>query len=144
MKWDKRFFKLAEEISLWSKDPSTKIGAIIVNEKHQILAQGYNGFPRGIKDTPDIYANRELKYKYTVHAEANAIFNAIHSGSNIIGASIYIFGLPICHECAKIIIQCGIKEVNITSPAIPRWNESSDLAKKMLTEAKINLRELTI
>ena len=74
-KWDIRYMQLAEQISTWSKDPTSKIGAVAVGDKGQVLAQGYNGFPRSIKDD-ERYNNRTIKYKYIVHSEMNAIFNA--------------------------------------------------------------------
>jgi dCMP deaminase len=136
-KWDKRFLEIAKDVSLWSKDPSTKIGAEVVGNQRQIISQGYNGFPRGVKDLPERYENRELKYKYVVHAEANAIFNALHNGSNLKDATIYIHGLPVCHECAKAVIQSGIKRVVINSKPSERWVDSVELAKQMFSEAGV-------
>ncbi len=75
-KWDKRYISLAREISKWSKDPSSKIGAVAVGSQGQVLAQGYNGFPRGIKDSKARYIDRPTKYKYIVHAEMNEIYTA--------------------------------------------------------------------
>jgi dCMP deaminase len=110
-KWDKRFIELAYEISKWSVDPSRKIGAVIVNQKNMIVSTGWNGFPRGIADTEERYLNREIKYKYIVHAEANAIYNATYNGINLDGCTLYVYGLPVCSECAKAIIQVGIRRV---------------------------------
>ena len=86
-KWDLRYLKLAEEVSSWSKDPSSKIGAIAVGNKGQVLAQGYNGFPRGVIDKPEYYLDRETKYKYVVHAEMNVIYNATYNGVSLDGAT---------------------------------------------------------
>ena len=110
-KWDKRYIGLAKEIAKWSKDPSKQIGAVAIGDKGQVLAQGYNGFPRGIEDTQERYDNREEKYKYVVHAEMNCIYNATYNGVSLEGATIYISGLPVCSECAKGLIQVGIKRV---------------------------------
>ena len=96
IKWNKRYAELAKQIAGWSKDPSRKIGAVAVGDKGQLLAQGYNGFPRGIKDTDERLNNREEKYKYVVHAEMNVIYNASHSGVSLDGADLYVYGLPIC------------------------------------------------
>ena len=74
-KWDYRFIKLAKEIASWSKDPSTQVGAIAVNEK-RIIATGYNGFPEGIEDDEERLKNREIKLTYMIHAEKNLIYNA--------------------------------------------------------------------
>ena len=79
-KWDKRYLELARHISEWSKDPSTKIGAIAIGDHGQVLSQGYNGFPRGINDDTFRLTVREVKYKYIVHAEMNAIYNASFNG----------------------------------------------------------------
>lgn len=139
IKWNKRYAELAKQISGWSKDPSRKIGAVAVGDKGQLLAQGYNGFPRGIKDTDERLNNREEKYKYVVHAEMNVIYNASHSGVSLDGADLYVYGLPICSECAKGIIQVGIKQVFIlTEEEIPPiWVESWERTRLMFKEAGI-------
>ena len=84
-KWYKRYLNLAKEVSTWSKDPNTKVGAVVVGSKGQILSQGYNGFPRGIKDTNDRLNDREKKYKFVVHAEQNCIYNATLNGVSLDG-----------------------------------------------------------
>ena len=138
IKWHKRFLEIAKEVSTWSKDPSSKIGAVIVDSNtKQIISQGYNGFPRGIVDSIEILNNRELKYKYVIHAEINAIFNALYNGSSVKGSTIYVHGLPVCSECAKAIIQTGIKHVVYDSKPKEQWKESSDFALKLLSEANI-------
>jgi len=136
-KWKKRYLKIASEVATWSKDPSTKVGAIIVGTKGQIIANGFNGFPRGIEDSTVRLNDRPLKYKYTIHAEANAIYNAIHNGASTVGASIFVSGLPVCSECAKAIIQCGIIEVCSDSVATERWKESCSHAFSMFDEVSI-------
>ena len=110
-KWDIRYLQLAENIASWSKDPSTQIGAIAVGTKGQVLAQGYNGFPRGVEDRVEYYEDRETKYKYVVHAEMNVIYNATYNGVSLDGATLYVTGLPVCSDCAKGVIQVGIKRV---------------------------------
>ena len=92
-KWDTRFMKLAREISTWSKDPSSKIGAVIVNDERRILATGYNGFPKGIEDTEERLNDRDQKYPLIVHAEMNALMNALYSGVSVKDATIYVYGL---------------------------------------------------
>lgn len=138
MEWNKRYMNLAKEVSTWSKDPSSQIGAVAIGSKGQVLSQGYNGFPRGIKDTEYRLNNREIKYKHVVHAEMNCIFNATYTGVSLDGASMYVYGLPICTECAKGIIQVGIKKVymnNIEKPE--RWKASIEDAQNMFDEAKV-------
>jgi len=137
----KRYMGLAKEISTWSKDPSSKIGAVAVGSKGQVLAQGYNGFPRGIKDEEDRYLNKELKYSYVVHAEMNCIYNATYNGTCLDGTSLFVYGLPVCSDCAKGIIQVGIKLVAVRYPHenIPeKWEESWNLTKDMFDEAGVN------
>lgn len=115
-KWDIRFMRLAREIATWSKDPSSKIGAVIVNDDRRILATGYNGFPRGIADNDDRLNDREQKYAMIVHAELNALMNALYSGVSVKGATLYVYGLPICSDCTKSVIQSGIERVVLTDP----------------------------
>lgn len=139
--WHGRYIRLAKEVATWSKDPSTKIGAVIIGNKGQIISQGFNGFPRGITDLPERYEDRPTKYKYVVHAEANAIYNAIHNGANTNGATIYVTGLPVCHECAKAIIQTGIAKVVMdTQPYETTWKESGELSIAMMQEAGIEIK----
>jgi dCMP deaminase len=138
-KWTRRYLDIAGEVSKWSKDPSVKVGAVAVGTKGQILSQGYNGFPRGVKDTADRYENREEKYKYVVHGEMNAIYNACHSGASLDGATLYVTGLPVCSECAKGIIQVGIKRVIMEYPKdIPdRWRNSMKTTSQMFKESGV-------
>jgi dCMP deaminase len=137
-KWNKRYLALAEQISTWSKDPSRQIGCVAVGDKGQVLAQGYNGFPRGIKDSPEIYNNRELKYKYIVHAEMNTIFNASYNGVSLDGATLYVHGLPCCSDCAKGIVQVGIKQIFMNKQDVPdTWQTSWDLSQSMFDAAGI-------
>ena len=138
-KWTRRYLDMAKEVATWSKDPSKQIGAIAVGDKGQILSQGYNGFPRGVKDTNNRYEVREEKYKYVVHGEMNAIYNACNSGVSLSGATLYVHGLPVCSECAKGIIQVGIKKVIMEYPKdIPDfWRNSMQLTKQMFQEASV-------
>ncbi len=139
-KWDKRYLALAKEVSTWSKDPSTQVGAVTVGQKKEVLSQGFNGFPRGIEDSDERYSDRPTKYKFVVHAEMNAIYNATYSGVSLDGATLYVYGLPICSECAKGIIQVGIKKVVVEkAKELDNWNESVELSKKMFDEAGVAL-----
>ncbi|SMN16303.1 dCMP deaminase [uncultured Candidatus Thioglobus sp.] len=139
-KWDRRYLSLAKEVSTWSKDPSTQVGAVTVGSKKEVLSQGFNGFPRGIHDTDERYNNRDTKYKLVVHAEMNAIYNATYSGTSLDGATLYVYGLPICSECAKGIIQVGIKKVVVEkSKELDNWNESVQLSKEMFDESGVEL-----
>ncbi|OUW42818.1 CMP deaminase [bacterium TMED181] len=138
-KWDIRYLKLAKEVSKWSKDPSVQVGAIAVGEIGQVLAQGYNGFPRGVKDDMSRYEDRETKYRYVVHAEANCIYNAAMNGVSLDGATMYVYGLPACNECAKALIQVGIKRIVMPDQQdVPeKWKHSCGESKDMLEEVGI-------
>ena len=148
MTWDEKFMGLAQQYSSWSKDPSSRIGAIAVNPiTKQILSGGYNGFPRGIEDTVERLSDRPTKYKYVVHAEANMIYNATYTGVSLNGSHVYIYGLPICSECAKAIIQVGVKKVYMLDSHViiaSRWEESWKLTKDMFKESGIEIELLTI
>ncbi len=109
-KWMHRFMRLAKEVSTWSKDPSTRIGAVIVDDERRILSTGYNGFPAGIADDSRLL-NREEKYPLIIHGEANAILNVVGNGVSIKNANLFVYGLPVCGECAKLVCQSGIKKV---------------------------------
>ena len=141
-KWDKRYLELAKEISTWSKDPSTKVGAIAVSDQGGVIAQGYNGFPRGVVDTHSRLLDKETKYKYIVHAEMNCIYNAAYQGSCLVGSTMYVHGLPVCHECAKGIIQSGIIRVVSTKIKEPtviamKWKQSMKLTMDLFSEVGI-------
>lgn len=111
--WDEYFMGVAKLSALRSKDPSTQVGACIVSPDNKILSMGYNGMPIGCEDD-DFPWNRESedpfdnKYYYSTHSELNAILN--YRGGSLEGTKIYVTLFP-CNECAKAIIQCGIKKV---------------------------------
>ncbi len=137
-KWVNRYLELAKEVASWSKDPSRKIGAVAIGSKGQVLAQGYNGFPRGIKDIEDRYNDRSKKYELVVHAEMNVIYNATYNGVCLNGATLYVHGLPVCSDCAKGIIQVGIKRVCMRQQEIPEaWLDSWEKTKEMFDEAGV-------
>ncbi|PPE06274.1 deoxycytidylate deaminase [Mesoplasma corruscae] len=116
LSWESFFVSVAKVCAMRSKDPSTQVGAVIVNPLKQIIATGYNGFPRGIDDNEFPWTKsqevewKNTKYPFVVHAELNAIVNA---RADLSDCSLYITLFP-CNECAKIIIQAGIKEVFYT------------------------------
>lgn len=136
-KWDSRYMGLARSIAEWSKDPSTRIGAVCIGNKGRVLSTGYNGFPRGIDDSLTRYYDRDLKYKMVVHAEMNAIFNATYNGVSLDGATMYVHGLPCCSDCAKGVIQVGIKRIVMDGSVPERWKDSWELTKKMFNEANV-------
>lgn len=139
-KWDKRFMRVAQEISSWSKDPSKQIGAVAVNSDRRILATGYNGFPKGIEDIPARYEDRTIKYDLVVHAEMNCIYNATFSGISLKDSTMYVWGLPVCHDCAKGIIQVGINRIVIGMIDSPqKWLDSFEKSRRMFDESGVDI-----
>ena len=126
--------KLAKEISTWSKDPSSQIGAVIVNDDRRILATGYNGFPKPVVDDHRL-DDRESKYPLIIHAEMNALLNALNSGVPVKGSTIFVYNLPVCSECAKNIAQSGISNVVLMEPDNnSRWHEQWILKTRPIFE----------
>ena len=137
---------MADDVATWSKDPSRKIGAVIVKDR-RILSTGYNGFPRGVNDTEDRYLDRDVKYKMVCHAEENAIYNAALEGISLKGSTMYVSGLPVCNNCARGIIQTGITSVIMRAPvasSVPtNWEESFEFTKIMFDDAGIDWRYMS-
>lgn len=136
--WNKRFIDLAEHISKWSKDPSTKVGAVITDNKKRIISVGYNGFAKGVMDTEERLNNRELKYPMIIHAEKNAI---LFSKQDLEGCNLYTYPLFMCCPCAALIIQSGIKKVIYLKSGEnnDRWKEPIPLVKQMFWEAGVEI-----
>jgi dCMP deaminase len=134
-KWHKRFMDLAEHVAQWSKDPSTKVGAVLVNYNRIVIGVGYNGFPRGVEDTEERYADRPTKYALVVHAEMNAIANATES---VKGSTLYVTLAP-CNECMKMIAQHGITTI-FSPPRDPARDtiNGGSFAEIIAREAKIH------
>ncbi len=138
-KWDRRFLELAKLISIWSKDPSTQVGAVLVKDR-KVVGMGYNGLPKGVEDTDERLNNRELKYKMIVHAEVNAILQA---GEKTNGATLYVYPSfafpPICNDCCKLAINAGVDgivgyEPDPEDPRVVRWKDSIKVSEEMWTE----------
>lgn len=139
MSWDQRFLDLAQQISSWSKDPSTKVGAVAVRDR-RILATGYNGFPRGVADLPGRLLDRKEKLLRTVHAEANIVSQCAKYGVSLQGATIYIWPFLPCASCCTLLIQTGIKRIVTPDTPIPdRWFDSFTASVEMLKEAGVDL-----
>lgn len=134
-KWDTRFIDLASHISSWSKDPSTKVGAVIVDSERRVISLGYNGFPRGVDDSIDKYLNRELKHQKVIHAEKNAILN---SHTRPTGCTIYITHPP-CAQCAGSIIQSGV--IRVVCPASGPANTSTNYNDSFHTRWNSSIQE---
>ena len=140
--WDKRFLGLAEHIATWSKDPSTKVGAVIVRPDFTVASIGYNGFPRGMSDKSSLYEDREVKLSRIVHAEMNAI---LHAREPLKGYTLYTFPVLTCDRCAVHVIQSGIGRV-VASVApeglSERWGEMFRKAKAYYIEGNVAVTEL--
>ncbi len=144
-KWDLRFMQEAKLVSSWSRDPSTKCGAIIVDSLNRQQSQGFNGFPRGVLDLDERYNDRPTKYAMIVHAEANAIVTA---RKDLTGCQIYTTKFP-CSGCAKLIIQAGLVKVacpmpDPDNPSDQRWAEDARISEIMLVEAGVTIRWLDL
>lgn len=140
------FLNLANTVSSKSKDPSTKVGCIIATKENTVKSLGFNGFPHGVLDSEERYANRELKYKLIVHSEMNAICQAAKVGTSLNHCVLYVPWIP-CSSCAKAIIQCGIDKVVIDGDSkeynnvelTKRWEEEFKLTKMMFEESGVEL-----
>ena len=138
-KWDRRFLRIAEEVRLWSKDPGTKVGCVLVNER-RIISTGYNGFPQTISDDLERYIDRDFKLSITVHAEKNAILNAAKNGTKVEGSTLYVT-FPPCSQCASAVIQAGVAQVVCPDPATApeRWRSNFVAANNLFYEAGVKV-----
>ncbi len=135
-KWDMRFQGLACYISDWSKDPSTKCGAVVVDSKRRIISIGFNGFPRNVKDNPAHLRDRGHKYARTLHADENAI---LFANVSVEGCAIYTWPFMPCSHCASILVQKGIVKVVAPDNAPKNWLESVKIAKETFEQAQVQL-----
>jgi len=132
-KWDLKFLELAALVATWSKDPHIKVGAVVVNtEDTREYYTGYNGFPRGVEDNPEMYLDKKIKHPLTIHAEMNAILNAQR---RLEGYTMYTTRFP-CIRCAMATVQSGV--TTIVTP----YPESIQMQKHS-TEYELTLRTLS-
>lgn len=140
--WHNYLFNMVDVVSTKSKDPNTKCGCVIVSREHNILATGYNSFPRGMDDTKLERYLRPLKYKYMVHAERNAIFAAARHGHSLLDSLLYVSGIP-CVDCAHAIIQAGISTVIYDKQKQLKWNspvyQDHALVKELFKECGVEI-----
>lgn len=138
MTWDDRMLELARHIATWSKDRSRQTACVIVGPDREIRSTGYNGFPRGVDDSVDERHQRPAKYKWTEHAERNAIYNAAAIGIPLRGCRMYLAWYP-CADCARAIIQARIATVVCVEPdwADPIWKDDFAVVPTMLREAGV-------
>lgn len=139
--WDKRHFRLLKEIASWSKDPSTKVAAIIVDQYRRPVSWGYNGFPMGVEDNPGLLIRREEKYKYIVHAEKNALLFAMKALDR---CTLYST-LPPCAQCSAALIQMRISRIVSlsTQDYMSRWASEVEAARFMCTQAGVPYEVMT-
>lgn len=139
--WDKRFIALSHSIAAWSKDKKKIVGAIIVDEDRRVIATGYNGIPQGCSDSDESRHIKPKKLYYFEHAERNAIFSCAKSGIKTKGCTMFLTWHP-CADCARAIIQSGIKRVVCYEPDWDddSWGETFKISKEMLEEAGIEVK----
>lgn len=133
-KWDLRLLDLAAFISTWSKDPSTKVGAVIAMDR-RIISMGYNGLPQRISDDMFTLEDRALKYDTIIHAEMNAL---LFARGSVVGASLYTFPFQPCSRCASMVIQAGIARV-VAPPPIEHWKNNCELSARLFSAAGVEL-----
>lgn len=132
------FWPVVEAVASMSKDPSTKVGALALDENFNIIATGFNGFPRGVDDSAARYMDRETKYRLVAHAEQNLIAQAAYGGRSLKGATLLVSSLFPCSSCAKSIIQSGIIRVISPEPdTSERWAEESKWGKILFDETSV-------
>jgi dCMP deaminase len=145
--WDEYGLVLAEVVSFKSKDPSTKVGAVILTKDNKVLSTGFNGFPRGVEDLVERYKDRPLKYQLVAHAERNAIDLC---QIRPVGATLYCNKVFVCKECAKSIIQSGITRVVVNadgtfgSGASGAWEQDQMITSLMFNEANVSLESVAL
>lgn len=135
-KWDPRMLELASHVAEWSKDPSTKVGAVIVRPDWTIASVGFNGFPRRVIDRPGLYVDRDEKYPRVIHAELNAILTARDS---LEGCTLYASEFP-CAGCGGAAIQAGLSRVVSWRPRpdmLERWADAFRVTVSMFKEAGV-------
>lgn len=134
-KWDLRFLDLAKFVSTWSKDPSTKVGAVITDQENRIISIGYNGFPQDISDDNRL-DDRETKYKIIVHGEMNAI---LFANKSLEFCTLYTYPFMPCPRCAGVIIQTGIQRVVSYNSMPDRWRDDFNLSQQLFKESGVEL-----
>jgi dCMP deaminase len=142
--WDVFYLNMARYVATKSKDPSTQTGAVIIRPDGSPASFGFNGFPRGMNDSPELYANRDVKYSRTVHCEMNAM---IFAREDLKGATLYTWPFASCDRCAVHMIQAGVKR--FVFPSIPpdkaaRWAASMQTAADYMREAGCEVVEVPL
>lgn len=142
--WDQRFLYVAASAASWSKDPSTRVGAVAVRNR-RILATGYNGFPAGVNDSIHRLSNRQIRLAMTVHAEKNLVCDAASRGACLAGSTVYVYPLMTCGPCAGALIQAQVARVVIPDFVEPqRWKDDFDVAREMFGEAGVCVERIPL
>ena len=144
--WDEYYLNICKVVATRSKDPHTQVGCIIAGPAHEIRSTGYNSLPRGIRDDLPERLERPAKYLWMEHAERNAIYNAARCGTSLEGCTIYIELMP-CMDCARAIVQAGIREVVVSSDRMGQYSseyydEHFCMVEVLFQEAVITLRKV--
>lgn len=143
-KWDRRFIKIAQEVAGWSKDPGSHVGAVLVADR-RIISTGYNGLPAGMVDD-DRVLDREFKLRHTIHAEVNAVLNASRHGMSTLGTTLYVVGLPVCPDCAKVVVQAGVRRIVMAYPDRPEseWMKAHSHSSKLFSEVGVEVERIDL
>lgn len=140
--WDWKFLEMAELVSCWSKDPSTKVGAVIAGPDHRVISTGYNGFPQGMLDSLDRYLDKADKYSRVIHGEMNAL---LFAGQLPSGSTLYTHPCISCDRCMVHMLQAGIRRFVAPRPTEDmnsRWEESFERTRKYAEEFRSILIEV--
>lgn len=140
-KWDVRFMEMARLVASWSKDPSTKVGAVIADQHNRVVSQGYNGPPRGVEDDPGV--DRDTKLRRTIHAEKNAI---LFARGDVSDCTLYVTHHP-CGPCAAFIVQAGISRVVVPdgeSSLGHRWAADICEAEWIFQQAQVRVDTVAV
>lgn len=140
-KWTDRFIGLAKHFAEWSEDDSTRVGAVIISADKDIRSWGWNGLPRGVQSLPERF-ERPVKYYYFEHAERNAIYNATRNGICLKDSLMFVTHFP-CPDCARAIIQSGVKEVYYcTVVSGEKWSAGHQITLQMFRESGVTVHVL--
>jgi len=139
-KWDDRFLEMARNISTWSKDPSTKVGAVVTDNDNRVISVGYNGFPKHEVDDNRL-TDREVKYQMIVHAERNAIEYAQMAHWDLKGCNLFTYPFIPCSICAEKINKSGINRVVSLESDNERWNADFQITRTLFQNTEIELLE---
>lgn len=139
-KWERRFLNLAREVSSWSKDPSTRVGAVLVRPDHTVAGIGFNGLAPGVDDSRA--SDREFKIASVIHAEENAILSSRDSALSECG--LYVWGLAPCAHCVAVALRKGVRRfVGVQLADRPEWNRSAEFARLQCSDAGASYTVLT-